>query len=82
MESEQAEYGTIEDMMKYYQEAQEDIVNLGYGDPRLWYMSTNPETQQIQPGYGSFDDYYSNAVRTGHTEAYRPNFQRLVNYRG
>ena len=80
-ESEKAEYGTIKDMMKYYEEAQEGIADLGYGNPSLWYMSTDPETQQIQPGYRSFDDYYLNAQRTGHTDVYLQNYQQLANYR-
>ena len=81
-ESERVEYGTIEDMTKYYQEAQQGINNLGYGEPGLWYMSTDPATQHTQPGYRSFDSYFVHARRTGHTDAYRQYFRQIADHVG
>ena len=77
-ETERTEYGTIEHMMSYYQEAQEEIAQLGYRDPHKWYMIHNPRTQRLEPAYASFDDYFANAQQTGHTDVYIQSFRALA----
>ena len=77
-ETERTEYGTIEHMMRYYQEASEEIAQLGYGDPFQWYMIHDPSTQRLRPAYASFDDYFANAQRTGHTDVYIQSYTALA----
>ena len=77
-EFERTEYGTIEQMMKYYKEAREEITQLGYGNPLLWSMTTDPHTQRLKPAYESFDDYYVTARQTGHTDAYEQSLTELA----
>ena len=77
-ETERTEYGTIERMMTYYQEASEEIAQLGYGNPFQWYMIPDPDTQCLRPAYASFDDYFANAQRTGHTDSYIQSYTALA----
>ena len=77
-ETERTEYGTIEHMMTYYQEASEEIAQLGYSNPHQWYMIHDPDMQRLRPAFPSFDDYFANAQRTGHTDAYIQSYSALA----
>lgn len=73
--SELAEYGTIEDMVKYFMEARPVIESLGYGNPSMWYAA-HDYGGGIAPVYRSFDDYYAIALSSGHIDVHLNNYSR------
>ncbi|WP_154609190.1 AvrPphF family type III effector [Pseudomonas syringae] len=73
--AERAEYGTIEDMVKYFTEARPVIESLGYGNPSMWYAA-HDYGGGIVPAYRSFEDYYARALSSGHTDVHLNNYSR------
>ncbi|MCM5566687.1 hypothetical protein NEH59_10640, partial [Xanthomonas hortorum pv. pelargonii] len=73
--AERVEYGTIEDMVKYFTEAQPVIESLGYGNPLMWYAAYD-YGGGIVPAYRSFEDYYATALSSGHTDVHLNNYSR------
>lgn len=70
-DTERLEYQTIHDMTAYFNEARPQIESLGYGNPWLWYTQSDPDHQTLSPGYNSFQEYYANALTSGHTAVYQ-----------
>ncbi|SDE71254.1 hypothetical protein SAMN05192589_1273 [Paracidovorax valerianellae] len=76
---ERVEYGTIEEMSRYYSEARPEIEAAGYGNPSLWYVASDAYTGVPSPSYQSFEDYYAVARNSGHTDVYTDFYTRWKN---
>ncbi len=74
---ETAEFGSVNDMVRYFSEARGSLEQMGFGNPSKWYARLGPQGD-VHAAYPTVDDYLRVAIKSGHTKGYERQFSAIA----